>query len=114
MSLEEIQFKGTLAEYYYQEISIERLINILKKIDNDEVSVKTFDGIIKRIFGNDMELALIEVLAGELLITSNGQCNWSNINRLKNEGFDVFAGDRDDFGWLTGCIKTKKGILVYG
>ena len=57
-----------------------------------------------------------EDLCDDYLITSNGDCNWSNIEILRNNGYRVFAGEKDSFGWLTGCVQ-KKGdnrILVYG
>jgi hypothetical protein len=52
--------------------------------------------------------------ADEVLVTDQGQCNWENHEVLKNAGFPVFPGERDRFGWLSGCIQTKKGILVFG
>lgn len=53
-------------------------------------------------------------LADELLITKDGRPNFNNITYLKEHGFNVFPGDKDSFGWLTGCIRTKKGIIVFG
>ena len=29
-------------------------------------------------------------------------------------GYKVFPGERDSFGWLSGCIQTTKGIVVFG
>lgn len=52
--------------------------------------------------------------ANELLITDTGTCNWNNINILKESGYNVFPGEQDSFGWLIGCIRTKKGIIAYG
>ena len=114
MNLKAIDFKGTLADYFKQENDINRLINILSKIDSGEFRVRTCNGIIKEICGDDKELVLIESLAEELLIKDNGQCDWSNIDKLKELGFNVYAGDEDSFGWLVGCIETKNGIIVYG
>lgn len=54
-----------------------------------------------------------EGLACEYLITNEGRCEWQNHKMVKASGFNVFPGDKDSFGWLTGCISTKKGILVY-
>lgn len=58
----------------------------------------------------------VEGLCCEELITSNGGCNWANIKILRENGYDVFAGDKDSFGWLTGCVQRKgdNRILVYG
>ena len=33
---------------------------------------------------------------------------------IKVSGYDVTAGEKDSYGWLTGCIHTNKGIIVYG
>lgn len=57
-----------------------------------------------------------EWMANELLIMSNGRCNWENIRKLKSYGFDVYAGEKDSFGWLTGCIEfpDRERVLVYG
>lgn len=114
MNLKTIDFKGTLADYFKQEIDIDRLINILSKIDSGEFRVKARNGMIEEIYGDDKELVLIESLAEELLIKDNGQCDWSNIDKLKEAGFDVYAGDEDSFGWRIGFIETKNGIVVYG
>ena len=58
----------------------------------------------------------VSELCCELLISDNGGCNYENISILRNNGYDVFAGEKDSFGWLTGCVQ-KEGsnkILVYG
>lgn len=47
----------------------------------------------------------------DLLITSNGQCNWNNIRILRNNGYFVFPGDRDSWGWLVGCIRKNDDPL---
>ena len=53
-------------------------------------------------------------LACGCLILTSGQCNWPNHRLLADAGFRVFAGEKDSFGWLIGCIRTKKGIISYG
>ena len=58
----------------------------------------------------------IEGLCNEYLITESGGCNWDNIRVLRSKGYDVYAGEKDSFGWLTGCVR-KYGdnrIVVYG
>lgn len=47
----------------------------------------------------------------EVLITSNGQCDWDNIAILRGNGYHVFAGEKDSFGWLIGCIQKKDDPL---
>lgn len=54
-------------------------------------------------------------LADELLITNNGQPNYSVFPILNRYGYRVFAGERDGFGWLTGCIQKGNGpTIVFG
>lgn len=55
-------------------------------------------------------------LCDEQLIAIGGRCNWDNIKVLNDNGYYVFAGERDSFGWLTGCVRKKDDprILVYG
>jgi hypothetical protein len=52
--------------------------------------------------------------ADSVLITTEGRCDWANIQMLEAAGFRVHAGEQDSFGWLTGVIKTKAGDIVYG
>ena len=109
-----MEIRGTLAEYFKQEVDLNRLINILISIEGDNIDVITQNGIIIEIHGDNKEVVLAWVLAEELLITEDGECNWRNIDKLKQRGFEVFAGHNSGTGWITGCIKTKRGILVYG
>lgn len=57
-----------------------------------------------------------EEMANALLISMGGRCNWGNIRKLGEYGFGVYAGEKDSFGWLTGCIGFPDGerVLVYG
>ncbi len=49
-----------------------------------------------------------------VLITNEGRPDWHAHAVLKGNGFRVTKGESDSFGWLTGCIHTSKGIIVYG
>jgi hypothetical protein len=53
-------------------------------------------------------------LADTLLIGPNGECLWDQHVLIKEAGYDIFPGERDGFGWLTGCIQTKKGVVMFG
>lgn len=68
----------------------------------------------KTEFRNFIKCKKIEDFAYEYLITDEGHPNFKNINILRENGFPVYPGEQDSFGWLTGCIKTKKGTLVFG
>ena len=53
-------------------------------------------------------------MCASLLIDDEGHCNWTHIDLLKKSGFYVYPGEQDRFGWLTGCIDTQKGTIIYG
>ena len=53
---------------------------------------------------------IVEDTATNVLITHDGKCNWMNIRYLQWCGYDVFAGEKDSFGWLGGVIKRSDGI----
>jgi len=58
---------------------------------------------------------LIHNQAAGLLITSEGNPDFDRIDELHSlHGYFVFPGERDRFGWVTACIQTKKGIIVFG
>lgn len=54
------------------------------------------------------------VLATDWLITCQGHPHYQHMKILESYGYKVFPGETDSFGWLTGCIQTKKGIILYG
>ena len=92
------------------------LIQSLTAIDETQLE-ESDDTILNSLEDTHPMKELINTAIGQadqLLVTENGQCNWANHEVLKNAGFPVFPGDQDRFGWLSGCIQTKKGILVFG
>ena len=57
----------------------------------------------------------IDGLATKLFVDEKGSPQFKDMDTLWHEhGYFVFPGERDRFGWLTGCIQTKKGIIVFG
>lgn len=65
---------------------------------------------------DDYNAQMASSLCDTYLITENGMPNLDNIKHLRNFGYRVFPGEKDGFGWLTGCVK-KNGdprILVFG
>jgi len=36
------------------------------------------------------------------------------IMKMQKAGYVVYPGERDSFGWVIGCIETKKGTIVFG
>lgn len=62
----------------------------------------------------DSDVQKLIELANQHLINKDGSCHWINHHRLEVHGFPVTCGEKDSFGWLTGCVETKHGIFVYG
>ena len=94
---------------------METLLEFLKQVD--ELKITDCDA---RLLNNNKDKIIREFiqslseLASEVLVGDNGQCLWDQHEILREAGYSVFAGEKDRFGWLTGCIQTKKGIIVYG
>lgn len=89
-------------------------IEVLRKIESDD-SIK-YKKYLTNGYHDKLPKLIKKVVndADKLLITKVGAPDFSRIKILKDNGFDVFAGEKDSFGWLSGCIKTKKGIIVFG
>lgn len=100
--------------YYTNEL--DELIRSLKELYKIETGVHVEEG--EKFFNTDkggFATYVMELCCG-LLITVGGSVNYKNLLTLEKAGYDVYAGDKDSFGWLTGCIQ-KKGddrILVFG
>ena len=78
------------------------IIYLLKKIDEDDsINLKEKHVLIDAVI----------YLADEYL---TGDDNFKNIITVRESGFHVFAGEQDRFGWLTGCIQLKRGIIMFG
>ena len=93
---------------------VQELIAALQKIqDDDAVEEAQYltDGYMDEL-PESVQNAV--GLACEALIANEGHCNWDAMAELKKAGFPVYAGETDDFGWLSGVIATSKGNLVYG
>jgi hypothetical protein len=59
----------------------------------------------------------IDYAASALLIERGGYPDYEAMVQLKemsNGRYFVTPGETDIFGWLTGCLHTPKGIIVYG
>lgn len=99
---------------------LQKLIDVLKQIEQDDNIVKTVpDEIVDKngaYCHEDLHPLIQEAisLADGNLITVTGACHWDNMEKLGKAGFNVTCGERDSFGWLTGIIHTKKGRIIYG
>lgn len=93
-----------------------QLISVLQEVEADAETLATLPHTGGRLY-HDTDHELVKqalILADKVLITKNGTPDWDAITELKAYGFDVQAGEKDSFGWLTGVITTCKGRLVFG
>lgn len=93
---------------------MEQLLTLLKELYDDQNNVYQEDGFTG--FNECDIYNEVTALCDEYLIGNGGSCNWDNIWILRDNGYRVFAGEKDSFGWLTGCVQ-KQGdprIIVYG
>lgn len=57
----------------------------------------------------------ISAAATDLFISNKGEPLFEEIDRFyKDYGYFIYPGERDRFGWVTACLQTKKGIIVFG
>lgn len=56
----------------------------------------------------------LDLLCMEVLIGNDGQPNYYYIQKLKLHGFNVFATEKDSFGWLGAAVRTNKGLIFFG
>jgi hypothetical protein len=91
------------------------LLTILKQIDALEMK-NSYARLLNNSKNKDVkDLAeKASALADTILIGPNGNCLWDQHDVLKAAGYDIFPGERDSIGWLTGCIQTTKGVIMYG
>ena len=93
--------------------------NFIKRLKEMFDSNENFYEIIEDLDGNKdtkySDLAIeLECDACKYLIRGNGQINYERKNILEENGFKVYPGDKDSFGWLTGVIERNDRKLVFG
>jgi hypothetical protein len=98
-----------------KEKSLRELLDILRDIDNSEL-VNDENINLNSITHDYYSIIVKNAInkASDALISDEGRNMWEFHRFLGENGFYVFPGERDGFGWLTGCIQTRKGYLVYG
>ena len=100
----------------YTEDSLENLIYEIKNLESgnfQEQRYLTADGDYECACIRDQINKIIS-MANVLLIKDNGKCNWDSMEHLQELCYYVHPGEQDSFGWITGCIDTSKGTIVYG
>jgi hypothetical protein len=96
---------------------LQQLIKALEAIEASEVAIPTYEDEYGAGMLLEHDHELVQKASGiacGVLIGDGGQCDWDNIRALTVMGYSVYAGERDSFGWLSGCIRTKVGVVVYG
>jgi len=89
---------------------LEELLELLRNAEQDS-EIQIGEGNI--LSGGSVDRIIH--LADQWLITVQGACHWSHIQMIRDGGFRVYAGEKDSFGWLTGCIDVVGlGTIVYG
>ena len=96
-----------------------KLVKLLKQVEGNEYITCVYNEEENREFARFPEelIVLAEEIdeeASALLIGRDGRPNYEAMAELKKLGYEVVPGETDSFGWLTGCIVTKKGEIVYG
>ena len=93
---------------------MKELLTALEKLYDDQSNIYQEDGWTG--FNENEMYNEVVGLCNEYLITNGGLCNWDNIRILRSNGYRVFPGEKDGFGWLTGCVQKKndKRVIVYG
>jgi hypothetical protein len=83
------------------------IIQLLQEIDTDD-SIEVTDNIYTR---THPLISAVIYLANNYL---TGDDNYYPMKYIKEAGFDIYPGEQDSFGWLIGCIKLQRGIIVFG
>lgn len=91
---------------------MQRLVECLKAVDDSSLP----DNKDVRLDEVDHPLVQeIEHLATRLFIDDEGNPRFVEMDRLyQDHGYFIYPGERDRFGWLTACLETKKGFIVFG
>jgi len=86
---------------------VKTILLLLKEVEKDD-----------SITMNNGYYSSLHPLVNAIIYLSNqyltGQDRYFNMEYIKKNGFNIFPGEVDRFGWLTGCIQLKNGIIVFG
>jgi hypothetical protein len=89
---------------------MDTLIQLLREIEANSALPDDYEATLY-----DDSVSEIQSLATELFISKEGTPLFDEMDRLqKMSGFYIYPGERDGFGWLSACLQTKKGVIVFG
>jgi len=90
--------------------NLELLILLLKQIDSDS-TIEVNNDRYKNT--NPLVNAAI-YMANEYLIGDDGHPSRKAMDYVIVNGFHIFPGEQDRFGWISGCIELSRGIIMFG
>jgi hypothetical protein len=101
--------------YKEREKDLHTLVETLRDIDNSDLPDE-YDYVLNSVTSDYYSILIKNAInkADGALIDDEGHPIWEFHDFLGENGFHVFPGEKDRFGWITGCIQTKKGYIVYG
>lgn len=91
---------------------MQRLLECLNAVDASSLPE---DSEIRLDVSDHPLIDEIIFIATRLLITDKGEPEFDEMDKLyKEHGYFIYPGERDRFGWVTACLQTKKGVIVFG
>lgn len=86
---------------------LDLILFLLKAIEKDPSAQRIHNTYI----GNHPLVNSVTYLSNYYL---TGDDRLENMEYIRKKGYPIFPGEQDRFGWLTGCIQLKKGIIIFG
>lgn len=91
---------------------MERLVECLRIVDDSDLPD---DEDCPLCPTDHSMISVIRCAATDVLICDNGSPNFEEMDRLYKEyKYFIYPGERDSFGWISACVQTKKGFIVFG
>lgn len=100
---------------YFDYMPLEKAIETLEQSDIPEYDYLNTTAFMEKL--NDEQKKIInevESLVCSYIIDKRGHVDYEAKTKLYEAGIKITPGETDSFGWLTGCVHTKKGIVVFG
>jgi hypothetical protein len=94
---------------------MENLVECLRKLEASELpDADGHEDVYIRSKDHPLVVTIAD-MACHVFIDEDGKPLFEEMDRLLEEyGYLIFPGERDRCGWLTACIQTKKGVIVFG
>jgi hypothetical protein len=83
------------------------IIGLVKAVEEDDTIRITRD-----IYDHSHPLVNAIIYLANTYLTLDDR--HEHLRVLKQHGIEVFPGEQDRFGWLTGCIQLSRGQIVFG